>query len=68
MASSKKLTKKQLKAYRNIAHLLHELTCDDRDECTYGDDFTTVPRTNGYHCQRAVISENLAAAIVRLWL
>jgi hypothetical protein len=81
----KKLSKRQDRAYRDIAQLAHEMTCDDR-ECNYPDepDMDYLPehvrvcmgegkmdqcrcseKIKTVHCMRAVMAENLAAAIIR---
>ena len=55
--------------YRHVAYLLHEMTCDDRDLCTYSEEYTTEPQPppeERYHCEYAVLAENLAAELVKL--
>ena len=66
--SSKKKERRRYRRYRHFAYLLHELVCDDRDLCTYGEEYTTTPSPPAeerYHCQRAVLAENLAAELVK---
>jgi hypothetical protein len=82
---TKRLSKKAARNYRDIATLLHEMTCTDAG-CNYPDepDMGYLPehvrvcmgegkmdqcrcseKIQTIHCGRAVMAENLAAAILR---